>query len=828
MSGTLPLVLAGPIVRRVSSSSAAFFVALYEARTVEVQLFDGLATEARTPFARASATPVALGANLHVTVVEVTGLSLRPGKLYSYTMRFTAGGTTASLGSLKLLEGPNRLGYGAEGQLPGFMLPRTPKPAQAADGLGLRFAQASCRKPSGGGPDALPALDWYLARYSADPDHRLQMLFLTGDQIYADDLAQGLLQHIMGLATTLLGWTEKLADGTTTPTTSSVAPGKRHEFLQALKFKSPTAVPEEYNYYVNHLLFFGEWCAMYLLCWSPELWPPDLESLAGTSSDWWPVRFVTGAPDPDEDPIVETRLFGETVARVRRVLANVATYMICDDHDVTDDWYINEAAYEASRATPTGRGILRNALLAYAIFQDWGNQPDHYRAGTLGAQLLDNVRSAGTAGPRINQAGSFACCDEILDLSGQRPATDPSKRMRWDYEIVEKDFRVLMLDTRTWRDYPPPSSDPHGLASRVASGLISDRAVQFQIRDRFQADTAPRLHIVVSAAPVAGFFIVDAGQRAKIVAAELTVGVVGEGGDVLLDNESWGARPEALTRLLDALAINAEDPIIVLAGDVHYAYSETLTHNVAGRDRRVVQLCSSSAKNTLPMIQALSLTDMVVSLATTGHIDDTEFFNALAGLTPDMPWWKQKWPELLQDGAEKLAESAVGVDPQEVLAVVNDLIMEAKEVAPTAANSPESLPGLLALRLAQRLITSADAVASLRSPELDTHEDLRRNTRWSSKPSTSGGPAPVVPSCTILSEAGPLAGVTTWYDAQPAYRKPLLDLLSFLSVGYTNVSVVVVNKSELDHLLLWPVPKDGFSGTYPDPDPWAVTLHHIQ
>jgi hypothetical protein len=93
----------------------------------------------------------------------------------------------------------------------------------------------------------------------------------------------------------------------------------------------------------------------------------------------------------------------------------------------------------------------------------------------------------------------------------------------------------------------------------------------------------------------------------------------------------------------------------------------------------------------------------------------------------------------------------------------------------------------------------------------------------------------LVPACTAVKltaqsttlEVGTPAAVSAWYDAQPAYRRPLLDLLSFLSVGHPNVGVVIVNKDELDHLLLWPVPEDGFSGTYPGPDPWATTLHHL-
>ena len=60
---------------------------------------------------------------------------------------------------------------------------------------------------------------------------------------------------------------------------------------------------------------------------------------------------------------------------MRRALANVPTYMVFDDHDVTDDWNLGRAWRDRVFTSPLGRRIVMNALVAYAVFQDWGNDP---------------------------------------------------------------------------------------------------------------------------------------------------------------------------------------------------------------------------------------------------------------------------------------------------------------------------------------------------------------------------------------------------------------------------------------------------------------------
>ena len=63
--------------------------------------------------------------------------------------------------------------------------------------------------------------------------------------------------------------------------------------------------------------------------------------------------------------------------RARRLLANCVTYMIFDDHEITDDWYMNEPWKERVigkagaggrvGGRPAGRRVIANGRAAYGL-----------------------------------------------------------------------------------------------------------------------------------------------------------------------------------------------------------------------------------------------------------------------------------------------------------------------------------------------------------------------------------------------------------------------------------------------------------------------------
>jgi hypothetical protein len=156
----------------------------------------------------------------------------------------------------------------------------------------------------------------------------------------------------------------------------------------------------------NHLISFAEFCVMYLFVWSNELWPdtlPTLTQMLELPTDPLPIWALhtglgdstgEGSKDPkDLVKLLSTNLpklhhalctelgekyhqhrrvmqaFRTGLPKVRRALANVATYMIFDDHEITDDWNLNATWVDRVNTSPSGGAILRNGLLAYALCQ---------------------------------------------------------------------------------------------------------------------------------------------------------------------------------------------------------------------------------------------------------------------------------------------------------------------------------------------------------------------------------------------------------------------------------------------------------------------------
>ena len=113
---TLPLVVAGPIVRRVESRFCSFWVALSEPATVTATVWAEIQESASATGVKSGAPTVATGSaptvrfgrHLHVAVVTArAAASLQPGAIFSYDLAFEPreGGFTAThLKAERLLE----------------------------------------------------------------------------------------------------------------------------------------------------------------------------------------------------------------------------------------------------------------------------------------------------------------------------------------------------------------------------------------------------------------------------------------------------------------------------------------------------------------------------------------------------------------------------------------------------------------------------------------------------------------------------------------------------------------------------------------------------
>ncbi len=606
-----PLVLCGPMLRRVTPRSVTVFVALREPRQVTLRVFDSPSpnvspnTSPSALRAEASAVTLPLGQRLHVLALAAepeASSVLEPGRVFGYDLVFTDdAGHTESLASLGLLTGDWPLGYEA-GHLPGFSLP--------ADLARTHLVHGSCRKPHAPGRDALPILDGWLAAEHDQPHARPHGLVLTGDQIYADDVAVCLMRTIVATVPALLGWPQPETIAAADPSTfytsdhADLRPGIPRG-TTVLRETQVTSTEVD-----GHLVFLGEFYAMYLLNWCDALWPRDAAGHASLPLADEVLDRETAVPEPfgyiGEQPAINrvhrirqnsharvttlrharsTRAaaleFADALPRVRRALANVPTLMIFDDHDVTDDWNLHREWVLAVRGSRMGRHLVRNALLAYAVFQDWGNRPEAYAPGTTGAALFDAIRVTPSAQGAALDGATFARLG--LPATGDPNLHEPD-RMTWHYQ-VDLDplpLRIAVLDTRTWRHYPlhPPQAAP---------GLLGTAALAEQAP--LPPSTSQVLQIVVAAAPVLGLpFWEEYLQRI----------LVARGGSAQYDNEVWSAHRATFEELLAHLA--GFGRTVLLSGDVHFGYTCDLAWfggppGAATATGRIVQLCSSALKN---------------------------------------------------------------------------------------------------------------------------------------------------------------------------------------------------------------------------------------
>ncbi len=679
---SVPKIICGPILRRVTKKKVSVWLACSRNLHLSLKLYEGDnvkvtadATEvskaegvlAIDTVAPAEAVTVQFGETLWVAVVTAeTMLPLLPGHTYSYNIILTDSDEPLNAGDDFRTEGlladdphegrPQKaIGYGKD-VLPTFVLP-------ADDPAHLFIAHCSCRKMHGNGLDALANLDDVIKKaatgVTVDPFARPQQLFMTGDQIYADDVPGMLLDNLgVNEGETLVGEeTVRIRLDNGSPI-EEVAADKISfpPFLRSHLIRTYAGFTSGSD--GNHLISFEDFAGAYLNYWNIRSWQPDFYTEVKKVIDDNKQSVAEGVADRFLERTVVTDKFGliplieldrgnaaqfvfndelnamiadkapggkfekwkagikKTVAeevkrvadfvkvlpQVSRVLANVATYMILDDHEVTDDWNMSQRWQNLALSKPLGRDIIRNALMAYVIFQDWGNDPDSYvpighfgedtSTLTTKSKLIRKISDYGNTiatrfGINTLVQDTLTPIENFLGM-GNTP-TD----IKWHFEVETGPTKTFVLDTRTHRHFASLNSPP---------GLVSKDELEKQIPDTIPFGNAP-FCFVVSAAPV---FALQSFEELIQPLASSVIGITATTGPnpgVLqgrfeYDYESWGFNFEALENIIERMAKLKK--VIILSGDVHYGFSSVLDYWEGANttpDARIVQLTSSALKN---------------------------------------------------------------------------------------------------------------------------------------------------------------------------------------------------------------------------------------
>lgn len=662
----LPLMLAGPILRRVEPTLVSVWVALREQCTVKLSLWENgpnelVKAEDRAPLVsgpEAGAKTLRLGEQLHLVVVSLTlqtGQALQPGRIYSYDLTIETQSGVQTLKSLGLLkDDPGKhlaLGYATD-VLPSF--------AWCPPALNqLRIVHGSCRRASAPLPDGLAWLDEALLERDKayqDPLKRPHQLFLTGDQIYADDVARPHLFFLNELGNVLIGTRQEAGDPVPIeqlPAVGKSFPADLIHFPVGFRLKlikNDGGMTSQDGH--SHLLSLGEFSAMYLTVWSSACWPDSFEDedvnqiVPQTSQedlDWFKTLKAAGendllqALDPPHVPVDEDERdalvesyesekeallnFKRTLPRVRRALANVPTYMIFDDHEVTDDWYLNPMWRDRVIGSPLGSSVIRNGMLAYALFQGWGNNPVQFEGKDAETaeykKLLDQTQLLFPAGTSVGP--NEQATDEIGRLLGvflrniegannEFPETNPP--LKWHYSVPGEKHLVRVLDCRTRRSYTSRISPPGNVAT-LRFDVAGNNAVDAQA-DQLPFGPLPdgkEVLIVVASLQVIGppIFdellgpllsrIFDVKDHSDLQKDRGTRGMPGTNPDAV---EGWMFDPKTFEGLLERMATYRK--VVILSGDVHYAASNVMSYwkkNDAA-PAQIAQLTSSGLQNVMP------------------------------------------------------------------------------------------------------------------------------------------------------------------------------------------------------------------------------------
>ncbi len=548
-AGPPPTLCAGPILRRAEPSAVVVWVATRVPARVGVEVSRLVGADHRpVPVGGGDGRQVRMGPGLfvHLALARPHDGAFPTDEILAYDVEIeTEGAGCRLLVDLGRVGGEASIAYG-DLPLPTFVLrSRSPE---------LHILHGSCRLLHGKGDDAFVAADEAVAGCVLDAGARPSALFLTGDQIYGDEVGGPLIGHLTALGRELLGPDdERSVPGL--PALSEIPVYGRQQLARERAHLTSTKAG-------NHLFSQGEFAATYLVAWDEANWPERFPTAEEAVPDDGPAR-------PWERRKLrmqyETELAGLEVARralpaVRRVLANVPTYMAFDDHDVTDDWNLTREWRDQVCGSPAGRRVVANALGAFWAFQGWGNSPEHFDDAFI------DVVSTGPGGPEGTAGEAYD--DAMWGFD------------RWSY-TVPTDPPTIVLDTRTQRTF---DSD-HGAARLLGAGEL-ERVVQLA----GQAGVAPPGPVIfVSAVPMFGLELQERRQKY----------LVGKVGPYAIDFEAWHSDLSGLVEFM-SLAIDdlGLDRCIVLSGDVHYGINVDASFRIDDRRLAIDQLVSSSFKHS--------------------------------------------------------------------------------------------------------------------------------------------------------------------------------------------------------------------------------------
>ncbi len=590
----LPTILAGPIVRRVEPSQAFIWIALSKPFRLDAELYkvnhygEGKSVEYEQLDTFAEVRTVQAGEQLYISLIKITPRQEQfpLNTLVGYNLTFEGKTEKLDLGSFHLLSSQYKesIVYG-DLTYPTFYI---------ADDENSNILYGSCRKPHGEGNDLLLHADKLLANTFGNITERPSSLYLMGDQIYADDVADPLSPMISHLGNAVTGNKEDLG--------SIEQRLKESPFQQSItKINGRQYITENFCQFTsrkaaNHLLTLGDYASMYLLAWSPELWrTAHNEGLLLPFVDAVKKKEIYFTFENDdkkrntEFQELQERYqnhwntithFEESLYSARRLLANTPVYTMFDDHDITDDWNITKEWKTNVWNAPLGRHVISNGLTAYWLFQGWGNNPEQFDddfVRTMQEYFDSSLVNTAEHQKWIEQLWNF---DAWSFLSPSSPKT-------------------IFLNTRTQRGYEDELKSVQflGIAEeyRPTPKLINEQEwnrLSSLLKNVDREHREPL--IIVSPTPLYGIGLIENVLQKYI----LPLKAIGIPVQSMFDLEAWKYNEKGFSEFIHQVARWNPSHCFILSGDVHSASAVKSTVTFSeGNELTLYQFTSSPIKN---------------------------------------------------------------------------------------------------------------------------------------------------------------------------------------------------------------------------------------
>jgi len=536
----IPLILTGPIIRRTESNSVHVFIVTSKPTQFIMKFwFQGVELGIDAVVNQC----IQLGKSCFANLVKVSPESPFPvDTIIEYELLLKQGGNKESITKLQ----PDLL-YSDQQRL-SFIIPKQLQ----------RVLHGSCRKPHYPARDGLATADKKVAATVNNVKERPQLLMMTGDQVYIDDVAGPMVKAIEQVVQLLGLYDESFSDApfSTGDESQKLADRyyQRENWLPYTEskgwFSNKQVAIFSSVYCHNHLVALREVIALYLLSWSSSLWAivkiDDSNILTQFKQ-----KFATEKQAVDD--------FIETLPQAQRLMAHTASYMIFDDHDITDDWNLTAAWETAAYGHSFAKRIIGNALWGYWLFQGWGNAPHKFDQA-----WVESFQRYGESPT-----------DEIHD----KLVNDLLSYEDWDY-VVNVEPKMVVLDTRTNRWWSENNANK-------PSGLLDWEGLN-ELQQELKGEDKV---LLISPAPIFGVKFIEAVQRI----------ITHLGKPLMVDAENWMAHPGSAHSILNIFkSRKTPEHFIILSGDVHYSFVYDVELRFRQNSPHIWQITSSGIKNTFP------------------------------------------------------------------------------------------------------------------------------------------------------------------------------------------------------------------------------------